>query len=111
LFEPRCIAGYGGGFPVTDHIIGGTKHILLPSYYRKTSFLVEKFKKKCEKFPCAAASVGVGVGVGVGEAAVRGETIKEKVHSTTLIYRRNLGFNLQSQNQVLDIHELYKPDV
>jgi hypothetical protein len=49
---------------VTDHIIGGTKHILLPSDYRKTSFLVEKFKKKCEKFPCAAASVGVGEGVG-----------------------------------------------
>jgi hypothetical protein len=66
LFEPRCIAGYGGGFPVTDHIIGGTKHIILPTYYRKTSFLVEKFKKKCEKFPCAAASVGWGWGWGWG---------------------------------------------
>jgi hypothetical protein len=26
---------------------------------------------------------------------------KEKIHSTTLIYRRHLGFNLQPQNQVL----------
>jgi hypothetical protein len=33
----------------------------------------------------------------------------EKIHSTTLIYRCCLGFNLQSQNQVLNTHELLKP--
>jgi hypothetical protein len=33
----------------------------------------------------------------------------EKVHSTTLIYRRYLSFNPQPQNQVLDTYELSKP--
>jgi hypothetical protein len=33
---------------------------------------------------------------------------KEKVHSTTLIYRRNLSFNPQPQNQVFITHELSK---
>jgi hypothetical protein len=32
----------------------------------------------------------------------------EKVHSTTLIYRRNLSFNPQPQNQVFNTHELSK---
>jgi hypothetical protein len=36
--------------------------------------------------------------------------ILEKVYSTTLIYRRCLVFNPQPQNQVLDTHELFKPD-
>jgi hypothetical protein len=33
----------------------------------------------------------------------------EKVHSTTLIYRRCLDFNIQPQNQVFNTHELWKP--
>jgi hypothetical protein len=32
--------------------------------------------------------------------------LQEKIHFTTLIYRRCLGFNLQPQNQVLSTHEL-----
>jgi hypothetical protein len=33
----------------------------------------------------------------------------EKVHATTLIYRRYLDFNIQPQNQVFNTHELWKP--
>jgi hypothetical protein len=37
------------------------------------------------------------------------EETAEKVHYTTLIYRRNLSFNPQPQNQVFSTHELSKP--
>jgi hypothetical protein len=34
-----------------------------------------------------------------------------KIHSTTLVYRSNLVFNPQQQNQVLVTHELFKSDI
>jgi hypothetical protein len=37
------------------------------------------------------------------------EKKKEKVHSTTLIYRCNMSCNPQPQNQVFNTHKLSKP--
>jgi hypothetical protein len=37
--------------------------------------------------------------------------ISEKVHSTTLIYRCSLSFNLQPQNQLFRVPEQFKPSV
>jgi hypothetical protein len=46
--------------------------------------------------PAASRVMALGVG----------QKLKEKVHSTTFIYRRCLVFNPQPQNQVFSTHEL-----
>jgi hypothetical protein len=84
--------------------------MLLISGTRDLFFKLKNLKASCKISPlssfCTAGPKCMGFKFSLGSFRC---VVKEKVHSTTLVYKRCLSFNPQPQNQVFGTHELSKP--